>query len=224
MKKPKFTKESPAEFNNNPFKSLKSVKSAFGSTTSRKAPVPPRKEKKEDDADLFMRAVAGARAIHPDPETRAEEKKIRITAAACSEDRDEQQLFLQAMQKIGTKLREPQPDDDVEEAPRRFASGRMKQLKRGVIRIREELDLHGHIRDEALVKLEHFIASAYSRGRKAVLVITGKGINSPDGPVLQGAVAAWLREKGKGIVVEFAAAPRDMGGSGAFVVFLKAHD
>ncbi len=171
-----------------------------------------------------MRAIAGARAIHPEPETRAEANKIGTTTAACGEDRDEQQLFLLAMQKIGTKLREPQPDDDVEEAPRRFTSGRMKQLKRGVIRIREELDLHGHIRDEALVKLEHFIASAYSRGRKAVLVITGKGINSPDGPVLQGAVAAWLREKGKGIVVEFAAAPRDMGGSGAFVVFLKAHD
>jgi len=54
-----------------------------------------------------------------------------------------------------------------------------------------------------------------------VLVITGKGINSPEGPVLQGAVAGWLRQQGKGMVAEFSPAPRDKGGSGAFVVFLK---
>ncbi|HWR73104.1 MAG TPA: DNA mismatch repair protein MutS, partial [Nitrospirota bacterium] len=31
----------------------------------------------------------------------------------------------------------------------------------------------------------------------------------------------WLREQGKGMVAEFAPAPRDKGGSGAFVVFLR---
>jgi DNA-nicking Smr family endonuclease len=35
-------------------------------------------------------------------------------------------------------------------------------------------------------------------------------------------VAAWLREQGRGMVVEIAPAPRDKGGSGAVVVFLKA--
>jgi DNA-nicking Smr family endonuclease len=54
-----------------------------------------------------------------------------------------------------------------------------------------------------------------------VLVITGKGINSPEGPVLQRVVAEWLRKEGKGTVAEFAPAPREMGGSGAFVVFLR---
>jgi DNA-nicking Smr family endonuclease len=34
-------------------------------------------------------------------------------------------------------------------------------------------------------------------------------------------VAEWLRKKGKGLVAEFSAAPRELGGSGAFVVFLK---
>ena len=124
------------------------------------------------------------------------------------------------MEKIGTKLRE-QPGEDTEEPPRQSASSRMKQLKRGTIRVRAELDLHGCMRDEALVKLEHFLASAYGRGQKAVLVITGKGLNSPEGPVLQGAVAGWLRQKGKNLVVEFAPAPRELGGSGAYVVFLK---
>jgi DNA-nicking Smr family endonuclease len=39
--------------------------------------------------------------------------------------------------------------------------------------------------------------------------------------VLQQAVTGWLRDAGKKLVVEFASAPREMGGSGAFVVFLR---
>ena len=126
------------------------------------------------------------------------------------------------MQKMGSTLRLPQTETELDEtAARQSSSSRMKQLKRGAIRISAELDLHGCLRDEALVKLRQFLAAAHGRGQKAVLVITGKGINSAEGPVLQGAVADWLRENGKGLVAEFAPAPRDKGGSGAFVVFLK---
>jgi DNA-nicking Smr family endonuclease len=90
-----------------------------------------------------------------------------------------------------------------------------------VIRIGLELDLHGLTRAEALTSLERFVIGAYNRRQNAVLVITGKGNNSSDEPVLQMAVQGWLREKGKSMVAEFAPAPRQMGGSGAFVVFLK---
>jgi DNA-nicking Smr family endonuclease len=89
------------------------------------------------------------------------------------------------------------------------------------VTIAAELDLHGFLRDEALFRLEHFISSSAAKGFPAVLVITGKGVNSPDGPVLRRAVDHWLREQGKGMVAEFAPAPRDKGGSGAFVVFLR---
>lgn len=124
------------------------------------------------------------------------------------------------MQKIGTNVPEKTGE---EELPRHLPpSNRMRQLKRGIIHIQRELDLHGQIKDEALASLERFIGEAYSRSRQAVLVITGKGINSPEGPVLQGAVSHWLSERGKGMVAEFVSAPREMGGSGAFVVFLKS--
>jgi hypothetical protein len=69
--------------------------------------------------------------------------------------------------------------------------------------------------DEALSRLEHFIMNASARGHQAVLVITGKGMNSPEGPVLQGAVKEWLRTRGKGSIAEFHPAPRDKGGGGA---------
>jgi DNA-nicking Smr family endonuclease len=210
-----------AAFNNNPFKSLKSIKPTLEPSAPGK-PSPGRKEKKEEDAaGLFMRAVSGVRALHADePGEMPELKKNKVLDGESDDDRD-QHLFLQAMQSIGTTLSKPQSEDEFGEETRQSASSRMKQLKRGTIRIGEELDLHGHPRNEALLKLEPFVSAAYRRGRKAVLVITGKGINSPDGPVLPGAVADWLRGKGKGMVAEFAPAPRDRGGSGAFVVFLK---
>jgi len=89
------------------------------------------------------------------------------------------------------------------------------------IRISEELDLHGSLKDEALRRLEQFITSASARGLEAVPRDHGKGPQFAEGPVLPAAVDAWLRDRGKSMVAEFHAAPRDKGGSGAVVVFLK---
>ncbi len=181
---------------------------------------PHRKEEQEDAEALFLRSVSGARPIHE--KTRAEvPAREQVRTDRGSGDSKEQELFLHAMQKMGTSFREPKSEHELEERPPQSSSSRIKQLKRGTIAIRGELDLHGYLREEALARLEQFIAGARRRGQKAVLVITGKGINSPEGPVLQGAVADWLQKKGKGMVAEFAQAPRDKGGSGAFVVFLK---
>ena len=155
----------------------------------------------------------------PSPKGKPERKSVKPEPSRI--DQQEEQVFLQAMKKIGGTFRPTAPAEEPEDEPRQSASSRLKQLKRGTMRISEELDLHGHQRDEALRTLASFIQAAYHRGRKAVLVITGKGINSPEGPVLQGAVADWLRQDGKAMVAECAPAPRDKGGSGAVVVFLK---
>jgi DNA-nicking Smr family endonuclease len=221
MKKDKSREHHPVDFNNSPFKALKGLKPAASPARVQKGSAPERREKTEDDTALFLRSVQGVKTINSSSESRPKAVTAGKTAQSNGADRDEEQLFLQAVQKIGTAHTFAKPEPEADEPPRRSASGRMRQLKRGTIRIREELDLHGDIKEVALVKLEHFVAGAFGRKQKAVLVITGKGINSPEGPVLQGAVAAWLRGKGKGLVAEFVPAPRDLGGSGAFVVFLK---
>ncbi len=176
----------------------------------------------EDQQAEFLRAMSGTRRLHPHPGQRIPPAQPDTRAETPAEDQDEEKsLFMSAVRKMGTTIRLPESEDETRDEVRRSSSGRMKQLRRGTIRISSELDLHGSLRDEALAKLRIFIAAAYSRGQKAVLVITGKGINSPEGPVLQGAVAGWLRSAGKGMVAEFGPAPLDKGGSGAYVVFLK---
>ncbi|MGE5172361.1 MAG: Smr/MutS family protein [Betaproteobacteria bacterium] len=220
MKKKKSAEQFPVEFKNDPFTSLKGftppARKKSGALPSRK------EERSEDDSALFLQAVSGARKLEKDATAApgpTEHKAAEQPNSVASED---SLLFLQALQKIGNASRDQwQVREEANEPRNRSSSGRKRQLRRGTIRISQELDLHGFLRDEAITRLEQFIARAYSRGFEAVLVITGKGYNSSEGPVLRGAVAAWLRESGRGMVAEFSPAPRDKGGSGAFVVFLK---
>ncbi len=211
-----------ADFQNKAFKPLKEYKAVSkpcGVVTKKSARPEPRE--KDDGKELFLRAVQGVKAIN---ETLDGPNPISGKAPVPAEHRQESEektLFLQAMQKIGTTFQPSLKEHADEPAAERPSSSRMKQLKRGTIRITGQVDLHGHIRDEALAKLSGFITGAFNRGQTAVLVITGKGINSPEGPVLRGAVSEWLRDSAKGMVAEFAKAPGNLGGSGAFVVFLK---
>ncbi len=223
MKKRKGDDKAPIDFKNNPFKSLKGFSPP--PSTARKAV--PRRKKEEtqvDESELFLQAVTGARKIDNKEAVSTEkvgtqEQTASPVPAASLRDNE---LFLAAMQKIGTTFKDVrQQEGEILDPEHRSSSSRLRQLKRGTLSVSRELDLHGFMRDEAVKKLEQFISEAYSRGQQAVLVITGKGLNSPEGPVLQGAVAAWLRDRGKRMVAEFAPAPRDLGGSGAFVVFLR---
>ncbi len=226
MKKDKAHKKPAGDFNNSPFRTLKRFTPKpvpATNTPSARAAAPARVSGEEDETALFLRAAAGARRIGRDasPSPDRDERRTGKNPGA-GELQEDSRLFLDAMEKMGTGIREKAPAQDDEESARRSSAGRMRQLKRGTLRISGELDLHGQFREAALAKLERFIAAAHGSGQKAVLVITGKGINSPEGPVLQGAVAAWLRREGRHMVAEFAAAPRELGGSGAFVVFLRS--
>ncbi len=228
MKKQKTEKKPVADFKTNPFKALKGFVPQPAKNPEEKkqsAPLarPGKGPQEEDEAALFLRSVEGARRLAGDPGVSLPRAVQASEAGPQPEAPEDARLFLQAMRTLGATLApaEPEPEGDGEE--RRSATSRTRQLKRGTISISETLDLHGYGKDEALRQLARFIAGAYQRGSKAVLVITGKGLNSPDGPVLQGSVNAWLREQGRGMVVETAQAPRDKGGSGAVVVFLRTN-
>jgi len=178
----------------------------------------------DDGSDLFLRAVADVRPFQesvkkpapagPHP-LRKEARKTAVEFPIVDDG-----VFLEEIDrlKLDTKFTDSVPDEG-ELQP--LAGNRLRQVKRGVVSVSHQLDLHGLTRDEALEALPGFLLSAQKMGQKAVLVITGKGNHSPEEPVLQQAVASWLRDVGRATVLEFAPAPREMGGSGAYVVFLR---
>ncbi|MCM2357757.1 MAG: Smr/MutS family protein [Geobacteraceae bacterium] len=223
MKKDKKPGSKQKEFASRPFAPLKGVRAEPQVEPRRAQPPPPEPELPADDAELFLRAVADARRLSPAPAA-AEREKPAPPRPPSRLDEEERHLFIDALKdlQLDISFRDELPGQ--EEPARPLPVNRLRQLRRGAIRLDLQLDLHGLTRDEALKSLAAFITSAHNRGQKAVLVITGKGNRSPGEPVLQGAVTGWLRERGKGMVAEFAPAPREMGGGGAFVVFLKGKE
>jgi len=97
------------------------------------------------------------------------------------------------------------------------------RLKKGRQPIEGRLDLHGMIQSEAHPALDAFIENAYRSGKRAVLVITGKGTKL-DGSVgvLRQAVPRWLNlPPNRPRILAFSHATAKDGGEGALYVLLK---
>jgi DNA-nicking Smr family endonuclease len=98
-----------------------------------------------------------------------------------------------------------------------------QQLKAGSLSVEGHLDLHGQNADQARDALLFFMRESYLAGRRVVLVIPGRGKNSPGGlGILRAEIQSWLtREPLRRIVLAFCTAqPRD-GGTGALYVLLR---
>jgi len=218
MKKKKKPEQKKKDFLHTPFSSLKSFAAEKPEIAAKEEKQPKLAEKtvEEDERTLFLRSMSGVKRMGP--ETSVPKQKAAAQPPVKKVDEEEKRLFLDSLKQMDVTFQDEIPDV---EPLRPVAVNRMRQLKAGAIRINLELDLHGMSRDEALESIGQFVTGAYNRGQKAVLVITGKGNNSPGEPVLQAAIVSWLREAGKKMVAEFAPAPQQMGGAGALVVFLK---
>ena len=96
-----------------------------------------------------------------------------------------------------------------------------ERLRRGKYPIEARLDLHGHTLERAHRRLDSFIAESMAAGRRAVLVITGKGREEGQG-VLRRHVPIWLTEgeNARRILAVRTARPAD-GGDGALYVLLR---
>jgi DNA-nicking Smr family endonuclease len=97
----------------------------------------------------------------------------------------------------------------------------MRRLRRGLIPIEDELDLHGLTQSVARDHLAQFLNHSRDAGRRCVRIIHGKGYRSgPRGPILKIAVDTWLRRHGD--VMAFTSARPIDGGTGAVYVLLRA--
>lgn len=104
--------------------------------------------------------------------------------------------------------------------PEGFDRATETKLRRGQLPLEGRLDLHGMTQAEAFDALYRFVISAAARGKRTVLVITGKGVRMEG--VLKKMLPLWLEdpELGKHILAVTPAQPKD-GGSGAFYLRLR---
>lgn len=173
------------------------------------------------DESLFFRAMQGVeqisgagRQIQPPPPPAQEPED--------DESDPEAKLMRQAMQgNVDFELE--LTDEYMHGFVRGLDSKIFQQLKAGRLSAEGHLDLHGLNADQALDSLLFFMRESYLAGRRMVLVITGRGKNSPKGlSILRQEVQTWLtREPLRRITLAFCTAqPRD-GGAGALYILLR---
>lgn len=119
---------------------------------------------------------------------------------------------------------EPRRAPDAARTVRYGVDGIEPRRKHRIAKAREEIgariDLHGMTQDRARAALEAFVLRAFDDGWRAVLVITGKGVQG-DG-VLRKRVPDWLgAAKLSHVVAGLSEAARHHGGEGALYVALK---
>jgi DNA-nicking Smr family endonuclease len=211
---------------NNPFKVLKGL-SVSGMTQaaaegSKDAAHDTKQDHVADDANLFEKEMGwiGVKRLGGDNgSTGTADGQADGAATSAADDQaqgDDAELFRQALDDLDQVIK----DETAGTGPGTSAPRRSRLLRLGRVRPEAELDLHGMTREEALAKVRTFLENAHYHGFKIVLIITGKGDRNQGGAVLRQAVAGYLSQ-GQDRVQEWMVAPRQYGGSGALVVFLR---
>jgi DNA-nicking Smr family endonuclease len=146
------------------------------------------------------------RTVDIPPEAPADPPPTRIPAKATLP-------FLPAAHQARPRVTVKPPPSDIE-------PGRKRRLTRERDPLEWVLDLHGLDQDRARAVLHGFLRRAQDEGARAVLVITGKGVQG-DG-ILRRRTPEWLADPAvRAVVAGVSEAHRRHGGQGALYVAIK---
>jgi len=97
-----------------------------------------------------------------------------------------------------------------------------KHLHGGQFSIQAHIDLHGLTVGQAEEALDFFFKEVVTAGKRAVLIVHGRGLSSPQKPVLKNKVYEWLTSgPWRKWVIAFTSARAVDGGAGATYVLLR---
>lgn len=175
-----------------------------------------------DDRELFLREM---RDVQPYPV----ELRKRVVPSPAGRRRSPYARALRPAYDLRELLRGDEFPFDISfghEYVEGLASGQDRRIVRhlaaGKFAWRMHLDLHGFTVPEARMKLDGFLSEAIAREERCVLIVHGRGLNSPGEPVLKRAVVDRLsRGRWARHVLAFVSARPCDGGTGALYVLLR---
>jgi DNA-nicking Smr family endonuclease len=213
------SKKKSNDFNNSPFKNLKGLSLPVKEEV-KVAPPPLRSEvAREYDFSAEMKGL-GVKIL-PRDERLAEvassqaETPNPAVKPVVNEPRNDEELFLSAIQGMEVIFNDEIPDLEVPSATPR----RLKLVEQGRLRPSDRLDLHGFTRSEARQRTGYFLENAVHHGYPLVLIITGWGKSGSGEAILREEITRFLRTDGAALISEWALAPKNLGGDGALLVF-----
>ena len=97
---------------------------------------------------------------------------------------------------------------------------KLRELRRGRLKIADILDLHGYTQVSTPAAITKFLATYSNPDNQCVMIITGKGRNSPDRVSVVRATALETLRKHPRVLAYCCSQPVD-GGHGAFYILLR---
>jgi DNA-nicking Smr family endonuclease len=177
----------------------------------------------EPDRDEFNHAMSGVKPLPDDSPKRVRRGARLRPAGPVPDERREVMDHLQGLVRGAIEMDITFSDEYIQGSVRGFNREIMRRLKRGEFPVQDHIDLHGLTREEAEAAVREFILTSFRLGLRCVLIIHGRGLNSPESfPVLKEGLPIWLgRGPVKRIVLAFATARPYDGGTGAVYVLLR---
>jgi DNA-nicking Smr family endonuclease len=175
---------------------------------------------------LFIEAMEGVIPISRDNwdegifQTRRPE--IRLPEGSEKEEDAETLSKLKSLVKNGTGFNILETPEYIEGTGYNVHPEVARRLHRGDYSIQAHVDLHRLDTHDAREVFEKFLKRAVLTGKRGVLVIHGRGLSSPAGPILKSKVIEWLtRGPWRKWVIAYSSARSCDGGAGATYVLLR---
>ena len=186
----------------------------------RTAPTPP--VEPEDDASHFPRAMDGAVPLPQGTSARVDLPPVPAPRPGAREEAEALAMLSDLVSGNG-RFDVSDTDEHLEGAVNGLDSRLVRKLRAGEFAQQAHLDLHGMFAEEAKLAVRQFLLRALRAGHRCVLLIHGRGHNSPDHrSVLKESLKVWLtRGELAQIVLAFSTARACDGGAGATYVLLR---
>jgi DNA-nicking Smr family endonuclease len=183
------------------------------------SPPPPAEENEEE---LFWQAMQGVAPIKQNGQVRVSSPPPTVVRRAEAEENEAlAELYDLVAGRTGFDITDT--EEYVEGCVIGLDTMLVRKLRQGEFSRQAALDLHGMTAEAAQGEVEQFLFNAVRTGLRCVLIVHGRGRNSPGQvPVLKDRVRLWLtRGKLARSVLAFASARNYDGGPGALYVLLR---
>jgi DNA-nicking Smr family endonuclease len=214
-------KSAPEDFSFRPFSNLKKIidsNEVMDSGTESE----PAKAVCPDDEELFLSEMKGVREIKEFRQIPVSRKGITPVIKKRLDSESEALKTLEDISRGRRPIRLEDTQEYVEwtNSADGCTAAVAKRLHEGRFAVQDFLDLHGFTAEEADIEVEEFLKNSLTKGLKCVKIIHGRGLKSPQGPVLKNALIKRLSGRYRKNIMAFSTARQCDGGLGALYILL----